>query len=115
MKEEMIYLFFITWKMRDHKRLNNCPIMNRATDCLVLMAVTLLECADTQVDLREHSGTYWLFTSWLMWMFSSLQGIPTSPPDSEVLKLRSPKWLHQLETLRSCPCVTSVVLALCEY
>lgn len=87
--------------------------MHRVTDCLVPVAVTLLEYAG--VVLRELSDTYWLFTSWLMWVFSSLQGIPTSPQDSEVLKLLSPKWLHQLETPRSCPCVTSVVLALCEY
>lgn len=41
------------------------------------------------------------------------KGIPTNPLDSEVLKLLSPKWLHQSEMLlRSCPCVTNVALAL---
>ena len=40
------------------------------------------------------------------------KGIPTSPQDSEELRLQSPKWLHRLEMPRSCPCVTNVTPAL---
>jgi hypothetical protein len=40
--------------------------------------------------------------------------IPTNHQDLEVLKLQSPKWLHPLEMLRSCPSVTNMKLALWE-
>ncbi|XP_051679396.2 PDZ and LIM domain protein 1 isoform X2 [Oryctolagus cuniculus] len=58
-------------------------------------------------------GLYLAIVSLPVGFMMRSRGIPTNPLDSEVLKLLSPKWLHQSEMLlRSCPCVTNVALAL---
>ncbi|KAK1342199.1 hypothetical protein QTO34_016956 [Cnephaeus nilssonii] len=63
-------------------------------------------------ELREPLKQSTSFSVWQEILESEEEGDPTSPWDSEVLRLPSPKWLRGWEMPRRCPHVTNVFVKL---